>query len=81
MDYRSELDIEQSRALQRNLVVFDSEDRLNDALRSPVREELRADYEGFPRFKGTSPHSAMISQAFAPAALGTTPRWGTSVER
>ena len=81
MDCRSDLDIEQSRALQRNLVVFDSEDRLNDALGSPVREELRADYEGFPRFEGTSPHGAMISQAFAPVASGTRPRWGISVER
>jgi hypothetical protein len=63
LDYRSELDIEKARSLQRNIVVFDSQDRLNVALSSPVREELRADYEGFPRFNGTTPHRAMVSSA------------------
>jgi uncharacterized protein (TIGR02118 family) len=67
IDYSSELDIERSRALQRNLVVFDSQQQLNEALDSPVREELRADYDGFPPFKGVSPHGAMLSEAFAPA--------------
>lgn len=68
IDYSSGLDIERSRALQRNIVMFDSEQHLNEALDSPVRAELRADYEGFPPFKGTSPHGAMLSEAFAPAA-------------
>ena len=67
IDHLSELDIERSRALQRNIVMFDSQQQLNDALDSPVRAELRADYEGFPPFKGVSPHGAMLSEAFAPA--------------
>lgn len=68
IDYSSGLDIERSRALQRNIVMFDSEQQLNDALDSPVRAELRADYDGFPPFTGASPHGAMLSEAFAPAA-------------
>lgn len=68
IDYSSGLDIERSRALQRNIVMFDSERQLNDALDSPVRAELRADYDGFPAFTGASPHGAMLSEAFAPAA-------------
>lgn len=68
MDYRSDLAIKKSRSLQRNVAVFDSQEQLNDALDSPVRQELRADYEGFPRFEGTSPHRAMVSQTFAAAA-------------
>ncbi len=68
IDYRCDLDIRRARSLQRNIVAFDSQDQLNAALASPVREELRADYHGFPSFDGTSPHGAMNSQTFAPAA-------------
>jgi uncharacterized protein (TIGR02118 family) len=67
IDYCSDLDIEKSRSLQRNIVMFDSQHQLNDALNSSVREELRADYDGFPPFEGASPHGAMMSEVFAPA--------------
>jgi uncharacterized protein (TIGR02118 family) len=67
VDYDSGLDITKSRALQRNLVMFDSLQELNEALNSPVRRELRADYDNFPAFEGTSPHGVMESEIHAPA--------------
>jgi uncharacterized protein (TIGR02118 family) len=67
VDCHSGLDIPRSRALQRNLVMFDSLRELNEALNSPVRRELRADYESFPPFEGASPHGAMESEIHAPA--------------
>ena len=66
VDCQSGLDMPKSRALQRNLVMFDSLRALNEALNSPVRHELRADYESFPPFEGTSPHGAMESEIHAP---------------
>lgn len=66
VDCDSGLPISKSRALQRNLVMFDSLQELNDALHSPVRRELRADYESFPAFEGVSPHGAMETEIHAP---------------
>lgn len=42
-----------------NEVVFDSIDDLNAAMKSPVREELRAHYREFPRFTGAVTHFPM----------------------
>jgi uncharacterized protein (TIGR02118 family) len=46
-------------AMQRNKVVFDSPDALTAALNSPVRHEMRADYEKFPLFTGRVTHFPM----------------------
>lgn len=42
-----------------NEVVFDSVEALEAALNSPVRHELRADFQRFPKFAGTNTHYAM----------------------
>jgi hypothetical protein len=42
--------------LQRNKVVFDSPAALTEALNSPVRHEMRADFKGFPPFSGRNTH-------------------------
>ena len=43
-------------AMQRNKVVFDSHAALQAALASPVRREMRADFEVFPPFTGRPTH-------------------------
>lgn len=48
--------------MQRNKVVFDSTEALHDALNSPVRHEMRADFKTFPKFSGPNNHYAMATQ-------------------
>jgi hypothetical protein len=43
-------------AMQRNKTVFDSAEAMNAAMLSPVREEMRRDFNGFPPFEGGSTH-------------------------
>jgi uncharacterized protein (TIGR02118 family) len=43
-------------AMQRNKVVFDSHAALRAALASPIRREMRADFEMFPSFTGRPTH-------------------------
>jgi hypothetical protein len=47
--------------MQRNKVVFDDAAALTNALNSPVREEMRADYRQFPSFRGGNCHYAMAT--------------------
>lgn len=42
-----------------NRVSFPVQSDLESALNSPIRDELREDYESFPRFDGTCTHFAM----------------------
>jgi len=42
-----------------NRVSFPVQSDLENALNSPIRDELRADYESFPRFEGACTHFAM----------------------
>jgi hypothetical protein len=49
--------------MQRNKVVFDNAAALTAALNSPVREEMRADFQKFPPFTGGAHHFAMATQA------------------
>ena len=72
LDCRDETGIPRAAALQRNLVAFDDAQALAAALASPVRAELRADYQAFPPFRGASPHCTMASQwqAAFPASAG-----------
>ena len=52
--------------MQRNKVAFDSADALTQALHSPVRHEMRADYEAFPPFTGPNTHYAMATRVLLP---------------
>ena len=54
------------RHLQRNRIVFDSNDALTAALQSPVRHELRADYHTFPAYEGGNKHFAMWTETVRP---------------
>ena len=48
--------------MQRNKVAFDSADALQQALDSPVRHEMRADFRTFPPFSGPNNHYAMATR-------------------
>jgi hypothetical protein len=48
--------------MQRNKVAFDSPEALTEALHSPVRHEMRADYKTFPPFTGPTSHFAMATR-------------------
>jgi hypothetical protein len=48
-----------------NEVVFDDIGAFNNAMASPVRQELRAHYLAFPRFTGANTHYAMIRRRLA----------------
>ena len=48
--------------MQRNKVVFDSPAALQNALNSPVRHEMRADFKTFPKFSGPNNHYAMATR-------------------
>lgn len=48
--------------MQRNKVVFDSVQALTDALRSPIRHEMREDYKRFPPFSGKVFHYPMATR-------------------
>lgn len=50
-----------SKAMQRNKVVFDTPEALTAAMKSPVREEMRADFARFPKFTGENYHFPMYT--------------------
>lgn len=52
--------------MQRNKVVFDSAEALQDALNSPVRHDMRADFKTFPKFTGPNNHYAMTTCVLQP---------------
>lgn len=53
--------------MQRNKVVFDSPEALTAALNSPVRHEMREDFQRFPPFTGRNTHYPMLTEAMASA--------------
>lgn len=53
-------------AMQRNKVAFDSPEALTQALHSPVRHEMRADFHAFPPFTGPNYHYAMATRVVQP---------------
>jgi uncharacterized protein (TIGR02118 family) len=63
LDYVSALPAARETCVQRNQVVFDSASALTAALNSPVRHEMRADYEASPPFAGHNTHYPMTSHA------------------
>lgn len=62
LDWVSALPWPRVNFMQRNKVVFDSEDGLDRALNSPVRHDMRADFKTFPRFTGLNTHYAMATR-------------------
>ncbi len=67
VDWIDAMAFERVSHMQRNRVVFDSPEALTEALQSPVRHELRADFHQFPPFEGGSFHFPMISEAIRPS--------------
>ena len=52
--------------MQRNRILFDSPEALTQALQSPVRHELRADFHTFPPFEGGNMHYPMLTDTVRP---------------
>jgi hypothetical protein len=52
--------------MQRNRVMFDSPAALTEAMHSPVRHEMRADFESFPTFHGSNIHYPMATDIVFP---------------
>jgi hypothetical protein len=63
-------------AMLRNKVVFDDADALTAALNSPVRHEMRADYQHFPRFTASVTHFPMATQPLPRGPHEASPRGG-----
>jgi uncharacterized protein (TIGR02118 family) len=62
VDWVGKLGGERKRSLQRNKVAFDSPAALTAALNSPLREQMRADFAGFPPFGGRVTHFPMLTR-------------------
>ncbi|MFS8978867.1 hypothetical protein PO002_30935 [Cupriavidus necator] len=50
--------------MQRNKLVFDSAAAITAAMNSPVRHDMRADFEKFPRFHGSNVHFPMATYTY-----------------
>lgn len=61
IDWCSGLPWQRVAHMQRNKVVFDSQDALTAALNSPVRHEMRAAFARFPPFTGPITHFPMTT--------------------
>lgn len=57
-------------AMLRNKVVFEDAAALTAALNSPVRHEMRADFQKFPKFAGTVTHFPMRTDSLCLAGAG-----------
>jgi hypothetical protein len=66
LDWVSALPWPRANFMQRNKVAFDSAQALTEALNSPVRHEMRADFKTFPRFSGPNRHYAMTTRVVWP---------------
>lgn len=55
--------------MQRNQVVFDSEQALTEALASPLRAEMRAHFEHLPAFSGLVTHFPMSTLSFSNSSV------------
>ncbi|MBP0593321.1 EthD family reductase [Paraburkholderia sp. LEh10] len=61
IDNRSQLRHARATAMQRNKVVFDDLASLNAALASPIRVQMKHDFDSFPPYSGATPHYPMRS--------------------
>lgn len=66
VDWVNRLPIPSVRHMQRNRVLFDSPEALTAALQSPIRHELRADFDHLPAFEGGNRHYAMLTETLRP---------------
>lgn len=66
LDWVSLLPWQRVNFMQRNKVAFDSPQALTDALHSPVRHEMRADFKSFPPFTGPTNHFPMATRIVQP---------------
>jgi hypothetical protein len=66
MDWVSALPFTRVHFMQRNKVAFDSAEALTQALNSPVRHDMRADFRAFPKFSGPNNHYAMSTRVIEP---------------
>lgn len=62
VDWLDALNWTRANYMQRNKLVFDTPERLTEALNSSVRHDMRADYEKFPTFSGENRHYAMFTE-------------------
>ena len=58
---------------QRNKIVFDSPEALEQALHSPTREQMKADRASFPPFSGGNVHHPMECETIVGPAFQTRP--------
>jgi uncharacterized protein (TIGR02118 family) len=63
IDWRGSLPWPRVDAMLRNKVVFDSPEALTAALNSPVRHDMRADFQRFPPFAGEVTHFPMATRS------------------
>ncbi len=59
IDWTGALPVPRFAHMQRNKVVFDSPEALTEALNSPARHALRADFHEFPAYEGGNTHYPM----------------------
>jgi len=50
--------------MQRNKLMFDSAEAITAAMNSPVRHQMRADFEKFPPFEGSNIHHPMAARTY-----------------
>ncbi|HZJ97580.1 MAG TPA: hypothetical protein VFD12_07075 [Oligella sp.] len=66
VDWVDSLPWRRANYMQRNKQVFDSPEHLTAALNSPIRHEMRTDFEKFPTFHGGNLHFAMKTYQICP---------------